>query len=61
MPDSKARQIIQDKLAMKSGTEIQRLDRKNRDHFLRILKEEGLSLRQIERLTGVNRGVVQKA
>ena len=27
----------------------------------RALKEKGLSVRQLERLTGINRGVIQKA
>lgn len=29
--------------------------------LLRLLKDEGLSVQQIERLTGINRGVVLKA
>ena len=61
LPDKAAREIIQEKLGMKSGTEVQRLARANRDAALRKLKEEGLSVRQIERLTGINRGVIQKA
>jgi hypothetical protein len=32
-----------------------------RDRLLRKLKEEGLSIRQIERVTGISRGVVAKS
>ena len=32
-----------------------------RDLLLRKLKEEGLSIRQIERVTGISRGVVAKS
>ena len=48
-------------LHLESGTQIQNMDKKKRDQALSILKEEGLSIRQIERLTGINRGVVLKA
>ncbi|MBQ9443572.1 MAG: transposase [Lachnospiraceae bacterium] len=59
--DKRAQQIIREKLKFRSGTEIQGIDRKNRDHVLHLLKTEGLSIRQIERLTGINRGIIQKA
>ena len=59
--DRKARAIISDRLHLTSGTQLQGLDRAGRDSALRKLKEAGLSVRQIERLTGINRGVVLKA
>ena len=59
--DRKAQEIIQNRLHLESGTQIQNMDKKKRDQALSILKEEGLSVRQIERLTGINRGVVLKA
>ena len=37
------------------------LDREERDRILCRLKEAGFSIRQISRLTGINRGIVQKA
>ena len=37
------------------------MDRAERNEALRKLKKAGLSVRQIERLTGINRGTVQKA
>lgn len=61
LSDQKAKKIIKEKLRISSGTGLQRLDRVSRDSALRVLKEAGLSVRQIERLTGINRGVVLKA
>ena len=40
---------------------LQALDRKARNEALKRLKTRGLTIRQIERLTGINRGVIQKA
>ena len=59
--DRRARQIICETLSIASGTQLQQYDRADRDRALRILKENGLSVRQIERLTGINRGIVLKA
>lgn len=59
--DRMAQAIINEKLHMTSGTQIQGLGRAERDSALRKLKEAGLSIRQIERLTGINRGVVLKS
>ena len=54
-------EIIRTVLNLKSGTQLQKMDKEERNAALRKLKEEGLSVRQIERLTGINRGVVFKA
>jgi hypothetical protein len=40
---------------------LQSYGRGKRDAALRKLKSKGLSVRQLERLTGINRGVIQKA
>ena len=61
MPDNTAKEIIQKVLHLNSGTMIQAMNREERDAALRKLKDNGLSIRQIERLTGINRGVVQRA
>ena len=61
LTDSAAQEIIRKKLHMESGTGIQGLDRAARDAALKKLKAGGLSVRQIERLTGINRGVIQRA
>lgn len=52
---------LQKTLRIKSGTELQQYDRAQRDNALAVLKEKGLTVRQLERLTGINRGVIQKA
>ena len=61
LTDKRARQIIREKLNLESGTKIQDMSRQHRDMALRILKNEHLSIRQIERLTGLSRGIIQKA
>ena len=59
--DSWALQTIQDALNITSGTQIQQFGRIQRDEALALLKRKGLTVRQLERLTGINRGVIQKA
>ena len=59
--DTQGQEMIRTVLKLKSGTQIQMMGKEERDAALRLLKEEGLSVRQIERLTGINRGVVLKA
>ncbi len=59
--DRWAKEKIDHILGGHSGTVIQKYDKKERNRVIRLLKDEGLSVRQIERLTGINRGVVQKA
>ena len=46
---------------VKSATDIQQLEKAKRDAAVRTAKEQGLSVRQIARLTGLNRGTVLKA
>ena len=36
-------------------------ERKERDEALRRLKNSGLTIKKLERLTGINRGVIQRA
>lgn len=59
--DTWALKTIQSALSITSGTQIQQLDRAQRDEALALLKTRGLSIRQLERLTGINRGIIQKA
>ena len=59
--DEWAKSVIREVLAVQSGTELQKFDRETRDQALRLLKTKGLSIRQIERLTGINRNVIQRA
>ena len=59
--DRWAQGVICSHLQGRSGTFLQTMDRMERNLVLRELKEEGMSVRQIERLTGINRNIVQRA
>ena len=59
--DAWALKKLQKILQVESGTQLQQFDRKRRNEALQQLKKHGLTVRQIERLTGINRGVVQRA
>jgi len=59
--DNWAREMMRACLGEQSGMVLQALDRKARNAALRKLKEGGLTVRQIERLTGINRNIVQRA
>ena len=59
--DGWAKDAIRSALGIETGTIIQSYNRQERNQALRKLKSLGLSIRQIERLTGINRGVIQKA
>jgi len=59
--DTWAKAVIRKCLGCESGTAIQSYNRAERDAALRVLKENRLTIRQIERLTGINRGVIQRA
>ncbi len=61
LSDSQASALIRSELNLQSGVQIQAMSRDERDLVLRLLKERGLSVRQIERLTGINRGAIQRA
>jgi len=59
--DAWALEILKKELNISSGTMLQQMGREQRDEALARLKRKGLSVRQLERLTGINRGVIQKA
>ena len=61
LTDEKAIDIIKKKYKVKNAQAIQGLSTEERNKVLHKLKEEGLSIRQISRLTGINRGTVLKA
>ncbi len=58
--DKWALQVIHRKLQGQSGTCLQHMDPSDRDKALRELKKAGVSVRQLERLTGITRGVIQR-
>jgi putative transposase len=60
--DEEARVIIKKVCNLKNVIDLQQLDCKTRNTYLRMLKQKyNLSIRQIERITGINRGIVLKA
>ena len=59
--DEWAKRVIKEELHVTSGTELQTFDWKLRNDAIRKLREAGLSFRQIERLTGISKGVIQRA
>jgi len=59
--DKEAVKIIERVCKVDRADEILNFDKKSRTGFLRKLKTEGLSVRQLERLTGINRGIIQRA
>jgi len=58
--DNDAKQLILKISKCTNTTEFQGLELSRRDKYLAKLKEERLSIRQIERLTGINRGIVAR-
>ena len=59
--DEKAKKLIHKKAKCDSVAEFQEIPKAKRDKLLRVLKEQGLSIRQISRLTGTPKGVVERA
>ena len=60
--DEEAKTIIRRVCEIRNTMDIQKFDAITRNIVLKKLKEENnLSIRQIERLTGINRGIVHKA
>ena len=58
--DSDARKIIRKVSKCDNATEFQELSQEKRNKVINKLKQEGLSIRQISRLTGISKGVVEK-
>jgi len=59
--DARASEIIREVSNTKHLSEFQSLDSLNRDCLLRAIKKEGITIRQLERLTGIKRGIIQRA
>ena len=58
--DAEAAEIIRQLTGTSDGQNIQKLPREQRNAILKALKELKISVRQIERLTGISRGVIQR-
>jgi putative transposase len=60
LTDDEARKIIRKISGLKNAADFQKMDIKKRDKALQRLKENGLSIRQIARLTGVSKGIIER-
>ena len=58
--DKDAAEIIKKISNCENTTEFQLIEKKQRDKYIKKLKHKGLSIRQISRLTGVSKGIVEK-
>ena len=59
--DEWAKWKLSDVLKIENGVALQKYSKDDRNDALRKLKQGGLSVRQIERLTGIGRGIIQRA
>ena len=59
--DEEALQLLTKITGNSNPQNIQYLDRTTRDAMLRQMKAEGLTVRQLSRLTGINRNIIQRA
>ncbi len=59
--DEKATMLICELSNIKNPLLLQELDPPQRNEIIRLLKEKGLTVRQIARLTEINRGIVTRA
>ena len=41
-------------------SELQILEKSRRDEYIKTLRKHGLSIRQISRLTGISKGIIEK-
>ena len=61
MTDAAARMLMARVTQCENSAQFQALDRAVRNEYLAVLKEEGVSIYQLCRLTGLSYGTVQKA
>lgn len=61
MNDTEAREIIRDIIKVKNISEIQRFEKEKRNKIIKKIKDvEGISIRQIARITGLSYNIVLK-
>jgi len=58
--DTDADNFIRSISGVRNPSEIQQFEKDKRNEVIKECKEKGLSIRQIERLTGVSLGVIRK-
>lgn len=60
LPDDVAKEIIQQDCNCNSVTDFQKLSLSERNQSLILLHKKGISVRQLNRLTGIPRGVIER-
>lgn len=60
MDDETAKEFVHTKLNLKTAVLIKGFERKKRNNFIEKMRMAGMSIRQIERLSGVGRGIIQR-
>ena len=58
--DEEAKRIIKKYSKCETATDFQLLDVKQRNKCIKTFKEKGVSIRQISRLTGISKGIVER-
>lgn len=58
--DEWARDTLRSCLGTSNGSVLKSLGKEERNNYIRLLKNEGLSVRQIERYTGIGRNIIQR-
>jgi len=61
MSDTEAKAIIEEVSKCSNASEFQRIDSIEKREFLKVFKEKGLSIRQISRLTGISKGIIERS
>lgn len=61
LTDNKALKTIQAISGLEDPLLIQGMDRETRNELLATLKKKGITIRQLERMTGINRNMIQRA
>lgn len=59
--DNWAKAVMRDVLRIKNGSDLQHYDANARNESLQVLKSRGLTIRQIERLTGISQNIINNA
>jgi hypothetical protein len=59
--DSEAAELMKRIANVKNCLDIIEIEREERNRIIAFLKAENLTIRQISRLTGINRGIIQRA
>ena len=60
LSDNDAKEVIKKLSGCNNMSELQLLERAYRDEYIKKFRKRGLSIRQISRLTGISKGVIEK-